>query len=465
LKPVSDGPDGGENQLSCIGLDAKVDDKTLMYLDWECEGERKLRKATKPEHHLTFTVESGGSMGNYLCHRNIPLKGATGQVLADTTLSVLKENDSEEALLAILMDNTSLNTGRFNGVHSKLEAMLCRPLHLIGCSLHFNELPLKSILKKLDGCTTGPKTFTGPIGIMTSKDSWLQPIENFEPIPVDLSHVELSDDMNISHDQQLLYQYSLSISGTTVDKKWLHRRIGPQNHARWLTLAVRIMSAYMRTPTPSVTLKQLAVYVATVYAPAWFEFKIKPFLSQCPEILHRMIARLKQMNCPDKEEIVKESFQRNAYFLLPENFIYSLLCSNDRDLRKLGWMRVLESRSSKIPYESRSIPSINFDAPHWSELISSEFLVIEPPCTMKIPTEDILEIMDGRKHHQLPRFPNNSQSVERAVKLVSGASKHVYGLEGRHQMVKLQNMSRQIRPAFNSKGEYIENFSSLYNKI
>ena len=38
----------------------------------------------------------------------------------------------------------------------KLEELLGRRLHVIGCSLHQNELPLRAVFKSLDGTTTSP---------------------------------------------------------------------------------------------------------------------------------------------------------------------------------------------------------------------------------------------------------------------------------------------------------------------
>ena len=46
----------------------------------------------------------------------------------------------------------------------KLEELLKRKLHLIGCALHQNELRLQALFVKLDGDTTGPRSFSGLLG-------------------------------------------------------------------------------------------------------------------------------------------------------------------------------------------------------------------------------------------------------------------------------------------------------------
>ena len=63
-------------------------------------------------------------------------------------------------VVAIGCDGTAVNTGCKSGVIRLLEEKLEKPLHWFVCLLHSNELPLRHI----DGKTSGPATFTGPIG-------------------------------------------------------------------------------------------------------------------------------------------------------------------------------------------------------------------------------------------------------------------------------------------------------------
>ena len=46
----------------------------------------------------------------------------------------------------------------------KPEKLLKRKLHLTGCALHQNELPLRALLKKLDGMTIEPGSFSSLLG-------------------------------------------------------------------------------------------------------------------------------------------------------------------------------------------------------------------------------------------------------------------------------------------------------------
>ena len=93
IKVIGDKLQAAEKS-NCIrlGVDSKIDENTLTYEEVQSDdGSTVLRKTTKAEHHLTFTNENGFLSGEYLTHRTIPVVGATGQVLANKTLSVIEE--------------------------------------------------------------------------------------------------------------------------------------------------------------------------------------------------------------------------------------------------------------------------------------------------------------------------------------------------------------------------------------
>lgn len=48
---------------------------------------------------------------------------------------------------------------------------------------------------------------------------------------------------------------------------------GPLSHARWLTLACRLLRLYVSTEAPSAELLTLATFVMKVYVPQWFDIK------------------------------------------------------------------------------------------------------------------------------------------------------------------------------------------------
>ena len=83
--------------------------------------ETTLKKVTGPQHHLTITYEPGLCSGEYLSHKMLSLTGSTGEVMAEHVYDALEEFDSLEIIRAILVDNTSVNTGWKSGWVVKLE--------------------------------------------------------------------------------------------------------------------------------------------------------------------------------------------------------------------------------------------------------------------------------------------------------------------------------------------------------
>ena len=84
--------------------------------------------------------------------------------LANATYQVLQAYDSIDTVKAVLVDNTPPNVGYKGGQVFLLCKLIQRRLHLIGCSLHMNELSLRAIFKILDGMSKSSTTFEGPIG-------------------------------------------------------------------------------------------------------------------------------------------------------------------------------------------------------------------------------------------------------------------------------------------------------------
>jgi len=444
-------------KLQCLGIDSKLDN-TLTCTSHEIEGRLEVRRKTAPEHHLTFTAESGENAGKYLTHRDIPHLGATGQILAKETLSVLKEYNSIDSICAILVDNTAVNTGHKGGMVAELEKLLGKKLHMIGCALHQNELPLRMLFTKLDGGSRGPQTFSGPIGKECSKDIHHQPQKHFEKISTSLVKYHFSPQTmkDLSNDQRLLLEYCLGIHHGEVKQPWASRKIGPLVHSRWLTLAIRLLCLYTRTGDPSKELKTLAQFICCVYAPAWFS--IKPArLHHLPEILFATIGHLDSLEDEELQLCVHKNIQRNAFMLTPNNFIYSLLKSESVDDRKYGWEAIASIRSWGPTDQPSRVPQINFTASKWQELVNTQDLSIEPTATVTFGDDEIKDFRLTGAHLDFIDYPAHSQSVERAVKLVSWACKHVYGAARRHQVVSCALFCNEARPAFSSKSQYRNN--------
>ena len=107
--------------LLCIGVDGKNDKFTCVEKEvTDKDGKKKKKFVTQPEHHLTFTQESGDAKGDYLTHKIIP-QNSDANDLSKATAEVIKEYKSKDSVRAILLDNTSVNTGCNAGLVVLLE--------------------------------------------------------------------------------------------------------------------------------------------------------------------------------------------------------------------------------------------------------------------------------------------------------------------------------------------------------
>ena len=96
----------------------------------------------------------------------------------------------------------NVNTGNNGGVIALIEQELQKPLQWLVCQLHANELPLRHLLKHLDGETSSPRAFKGLIGKELSTCEQL-PLCKFIPIEGDLpevNHLDLSTDQRYQSD-------------------------------------------------------------------------------------------------------------------------------------------------------------------------------------------------------------------------------------------------------------------------
>ena len=191
----------------------------------------------------------------------LSLTGSTGEVLAQHIYDALEEFDSLESIRAILVDNWVV----------KLEDKLGQNLHTVGCALYRNELPFRAIFKKLDDVTTGPQSFSGPLGKKCKKNAHNKPQFAVESIENPLQHsVKKEDFSGLSIDQRLLYEYTKEIGSEKVNKEYSSWKIGQLYHAAWLALAIRLVAVYIREESPSGNLIKLVHYIVKLYAPLWF---------------------------------------------------------------------------------------------------------------------------------------------------------------------------------------------------
>ena len=119
----------------------------------------KYYRSVQLEEHYTVVGEPGSY---YLTH--FSPKDGKGRTNAQKLFDSFSGTELEGKLAIVGTDGTASMTGKHNGYIQNLEELLHRPLQWVVCLLHTNELPLQHVFATLDGATSDPDTFAGPIG-------------------------------------------------------------------------------------------------------------------------------------------------------------------------------------------------------------------------------------------------------------------------------------------------------------
>ena len=149
---------------------------------------------------------------------------------------------------------------------------------------------------------------------------------------------------------------------------------------------------------------------------------------------------------------------RNGFFGHHENIILSLLADESSIIRELGLRRVKRAREDKLTQKNGVrkfiIPKINLDANSATELVDwTNSPRTEPPLLTGI--EDLDAAFASNTITSLcKKLPCLTQAVERAVKLVTEASKSVCGSAKRNGVIMATLLSREKRPIFETKKQF-----------
>ena len=299
--------------IQCLGSDGKRNKKTRVCEVEILNGEPKEKYSMKTREHIVYTEEPAGE---YLCHSDV--KHGTGRALASDFVDVLSEHGAKDSILAVVADGTNVNVGWKDGMIAHVERDIERNLLWLICQLHGNELDFRHYFEKCDGGfgTSGPESFKGPIGKACTKDLHMLPVVEFEKIETTLSDFEEKVRKDLSRDQQLLFRWTKSVEAGVVPPDLAIQVAGPINHARWLTLAVRNLELYTKTPSPSSGLRRVARYIMQVYSPTWFKIKCNSKFTAGPANVFHKMKLVRDQPMEAKETVVKV-VQRNAYFADP----------------------------------------------------------------------------------------------------------------------------------------------------
>ena len=108
-----------------------------------------------------YCVIVGEPNGFYFSH--VMPQDGTGYKIATSVYFAIKDTTLKQKLKIVGSDETAVMIGKCKGFIASLETLIGRPLQWIICSLHLNEL-LRHVFQNLDGATSGPDSFSGPIG-------------------------------------------------------------------------------------------------------------------------------------------------------------------------------------------------------------------------------------------------------------------------------------------------------------
>ena len=374
-----------------------------------------------------------------------------------------------EDLEALGCDGTALNTGKESGVLRRFELHLERPLQRIVCLLHTNELPLRKLFRKLDGETTGPTTFRGPIGKRLHQcDQFL--VQEFEIIPND--EFPTFDDTirkDLSRDQKYLLNICNVIRGSPDGRldDALNHKIGPLCHSRWLTTANRILRLYLSTLEGEDYYENLQIvtkFIIIVYAPMWFHIKCNPLIKDSAKHFFKMV-KLSRYLPVQLRLLVDKSLTTNYLAGHCESLLTTMIADpqkKDRAIQIIKQIRERHQENYQWMMGEAEVPRV-FEAPNfrfnliesttnddqYDQLIDLDKIdqLTEPPITMKVPDDEL-------ETFEVPAYPCHTQATERCIRLVSEASQRVIGQERRHGLIVNTMYSRSINGEFESKRDY-----------
>lgn len=407
---------------------------------------------TTQEEHIVLIKEPSSE---YLGH--VTPKSGSAESIVEAIEDFAKTNHlSLDSLKVIGCDGTNVNTGNIGGVIAILERNIGRSFHRAICMLHANELPLRHLIQHLDGATTGPQSFTGVIGKQLRNCESL-PVVNYKPIQVEIPSIGKA--IKLSSDQQYLYDICEAIRMESTDAGVFKRAPGKVVHSRWLTTANRILRLYVSSVNPSYELKTLAEFITKVYAVMWFEIKRKPSIVYGAQHLHKLM-KLSRYLPKHLKEIIDPVISRNGYFGHCESLLLAMLHDESETIRKLAYLRIRLIREEPEVIRKFIIPKFNFDSENYYDMVYwRETEKTESPLTEDFSLIQLKEMFVKQQNVnsnvlELKEYPCHSQSVERAIKLVTSASSMVCGNERRDGVIRSTLESRKNMPTFETKKDF-----------
>ena len=137
-----------------------------------------------------------------------------------------------------------------------------------------------------------------------------------------------------------------------------------------------------------------------------------------------------------------------------------MLCYIANCLQGVSWiMRARAEFNKDNNPRAFQLPTLNFDARDYTTMIDwTTAQCTEPPLTMAMSDSEV-EAIIKTPYNTLP-FPNHTQAVERAVRVVTEVAQKRSTKEGRDKMIANVMESRRICRVFKSKQDGLPNLDS-----
>ena len=132
------------------------------------------------EHHYVIVGEPGEVYISQITTGN-----SQQLTIAKAVLHLAENTTLADKLIIIGTDGTTSMTGIKSGLTASLKKLLGRPLQWAICLLHLNQIPLRHVFQILDGTTTGPQSFAGPVGKAIARKVSTWQVTSFKKIKND----------------------------------------------------------------------------------------------------------------------------------------------------------------------------------------------------------------------------------------------------------------------------------------
>lgn len=388
-------------------------------------------------------------------------KPKPAEVIARMIYEWIKIHGLTISLQFLACDSTNSNTGWRAGIVAWLEKLLGRKVTWLVCQLHTNELGLRHLFQKLDGTTNSKTGWSGPLGRLLKSVETMERSSSFKKITLGPELVELPADVlkDLSTDQSQLYQLVGAVRSGNLPRELALRKTGKMVHSRWLTFAEVVLLLWMSRHGLSGELLQrleiVVTYIVSVYAPMWFNIKVRHSWVEGPRHVLSHLSLLK-LQPPQVQGILVPYLRTSSWYAHSEAILQTMICSQEAEERSFAVRMILklrgERKSGMTQPRPRKLPVLNTEATTLEGLIEWNE-AHEPVLTCSLSRQDIEDFKD--KPMEVPYFCGHTQPIERVIKQVTAACSAVFGEDRRDGWIRARVRNTETMPVCNTKRDLL----------